>query len=427
MQGYLIEIALHFWDVLGEMAPYLLFGFLVAGGLSVFVSRDLVERHLGGRGLLSTLKATVFGIPLPLCSCGVIPVAASLRSHGASRGATTAFLLSTPQTGVDSVLVTLSLLGPVFAVFRPVAALVEGIFGGAVVAALERKGEDAAEIPPCQGPCCTGNFESGKMRGALEYGFLTLPRDIGKAMIVGLAAAAVIAALIPDDFFTRFMGGGIVPMLVMMGVGLPIYVCATASVPVAAALIAKGVAPGAALVFLLTGPATNAAAVSTIWKIMGKRTAVVYLLIVVAAALGSGFLLDAIFEGIGASSGPHAPYELPGPVKTGSALVLVGVLGAVLVPRRSSAQAPQMQEPGGETIEFTVSGMTCSHCVDAVQRALAEQPGVRVAAVDRETGRARVSGAGLNLDTLRRAAERLGYETDDETASKGNKAKEEIR
>ena len=126
------------WAVFGAMAPYLLLGFVVAGLLSVVISPEFVERHLGGRGIWPVIKASAFGVPLPLCSCGVIPVAASLRRHGASKGATTAFLISTPQTGVDSIMVTFSLLGPVYAVFRPVVALISGVFGGAVVTASER-------------------------------------------------------------------------------------------------------------------------------------------------------------------------------------------------------------------------------------------------------------------------------------------------
>lgn len=427
MLDYLWTVAVEFWDVLGEMAPYLLFGFLVAGVLSVFISRDIVERHLGGRGIWSAIKATVFGIPLPLCSCGVLPVAASLRSHGASRGATTAFLLSTPQTGVDSILVTFSLLGPVFAVFRPLVALAKGVFGGLIVTALEPRDDTGeTEALTCEGPCCTGGDSGSRIRRVIEYGFVTLPRDIGKALLVGLVVAGIISAVVPDDFFSSILGTGIVPMLVMMAVGLPIYVCATASVPVAAALIAKGVSPGAALVFLLTGPATNAAAVSTIWKIMGTRTAITYLVIVAVAALGSGFLLDAIFAGTGASAGPYVPYMLPGPVKTASALLLLGILVVALLPVQRERAAAEPAKAGGEGIEFAVTGLTCSHCADTVQRALGEVPGVDSAFVDLKTGTARVTGTGLSIDALQTAVERLGYGTADTKRVKRKRLQEEI-
>ena len=161
--GAVWKIAAAFWGTLSEMAPYLLFGFLVAGLLSVFVRPALVERHLGARGVLSVLKAAILGVPLPLCSCGVIPVAASLRRHGASRGATASFLISTPQTGVDSILVTYSLLGPVFAVLRPLAALLTGLVGGATVDVLAPDGA-ADDVPttPCRAECCAGGTEGRK-------------------------------------------------------------------------------------------------------------------------------------------------------------------------------------------------------------------------------------------------------------------------
>lgn len=404
-------VAVEFWGVLGEMAPYLLLGFLVAGLLSVFVSRDVVARHLGGRGIWSIIKATVFGIPLPLCSCGVIPVAASLRSHGASRGATTAFLLSTPQTGVDSILVTLSLLGPVFALFRPLVALAKGVFGGLIITAVEpRDTATGADTLVCDGPCCAGDDGKSKVVRALEFGFVTLPRDIAKSLLVGLVIAGVIAAAVPADFFGTVLGAGIVPMLVMMVVGLPVYVCATASVPVAAALIAKGVSPGAALVFLLTGPATNAAAVSIIWKIMGRRTAVTYLVIVAVAALGAGLLLDAIFAGTGSAAGPYMPYMLPGAAETASALFLLGVLAVALRPRRSADGSAGPTGTGKETVRFSIGGMTCSHCGESVEKALAACGGVETATVDVKGRQAIVIGTGLDLDTLRGAVERLGYQ-----------------
>ena len=297
---HLTDVLAKTWATLGAMAPYLLFGFLVAGVLSVLVSPQTVERHLGSRGLGSVVKAALFGVPLPLCSCGVIPVAASLRNHGASRGATTSFLISTPQTGVDSVFVTFSMLGPVFAVFRPLVALVSGVLGGVAVDVLEGPGEEKPAHPvSCTGECCSPAAAAGRGRlhRALRYGFLTLPGDIAKALLVGILIAGALSALVPQNFFADYLGGGGVAkqvgsMFVMMLVGLPLYVCATASVPIAAAMMHMGVSPGAALVFLMTGPATNAAAVLTIRKVMGRRTAVIYLATVAVSALAAGLLLN---------------------------------------------------------------------------------------------------------------------------------------
>ncbi|MCL5278555.1 MAG: SO_0444 family Cu/Zn efflux transporter [Planctomycetes bacterium] len=369
MLDFLLRLVVDFWATVGEMSPYLLFGFFVAGLLSVFVSQKMVERHLGGRGFLPVLKATLFGIPLPLCSCGVIPVAMSLRKHGASKGSTISFLLSTPQTGVDSILVTYSLLGPVFAIFRPLAALVTGLVGGILVDLFgqepgdlkmadggQRTEDSAAPNPQSaimspaaltggRNPqseaagehcCCHHAVSPGrKLLNGLKYGFISLPRDIGKPLLLGLAIAALIATVVPDDFFAARLGRGLPAMLVMMLIGIPMYVCASASVPVAAALILKGLGPGAALVFLITGPGTNAAGLATIWNTLGRRTAILYLLTVAGCALASGLVLDSIIQSIDIGVASHMHHMGPSVVQHLSAVVLLAVLGyAFLTGRR---------------------------------------------------------------------------------------------
>lgn len=286
------------WQILGEMSPYLLFGFLIAGILSVLILPEVVEKHLGQKGLLSVIKAALIGIPLPLCSCSVIPIAASLKKSGASNGATISFLISTPQNGVDSIMVLFALLGPVFAVFVPVVTFVSGIIGGILVNLF---GSDKTIIiesdhSECSDDCCPKRSPKNKILQALHYGYVTMPKDIGKALLVGLLIAGVISAIVPKDFFAGLFGNGIGSMLVMLLISIPLYVCATASIPVAAALILKGITPGAALVFLMAGPATNAATIATIWKIMGKKTAIIYLLTMATTALLSGIILDGIFK-----------------------------------------------------------------------------------------------------------------------------------
>jgi uncharacterized membrane protein YraQ (UPF0718 family)/copper chaperone CopZ len=413
----LVDIAARSWSTLEAMAPYLLFGFLVAGTLSVMISPETVERHLGRRSVWGSLKAALFGVPLPLCSCGVIPVAASLRRHGASRGATTAFLLSTPQTGVDSIFVTFSILGPVFTVVRPLVAFVSGVLGGAAVDVLDRKDDSKGTRAPirCEGECCNPQAKGGKFVHVIKYGFVTLPRDIGKALLVGILIAGVISAVVPGKGLGEYLGAepglghDLRAMFVMMIVGLPVYVCATASVPVAAALIAKGVSPGAALVFLMTGPATNAATIATVWKTMGRRTAVTYLATVAVTAFAAGLLLNHIDPR--AESMSHAGHSmLPPLVGTVAAVALLGVLGAALIaPLFERAKTPQPGE-GDRMMTFVISGMTCSHCVDNVTRALGGLAGVKEVAVDLKGGRAVVTGDGLDEGELRRKVEEIGYE-----------------
>jgi uncharacterized membrane protein YraQ (UPF0718 family) len=259
----------------------------------------------------------------------------SLHKHGASKGSTISFLLSTPQTGVDSIFVTLSLLGPVFAIFRPLAAFITGITGGTLVDILTRRTDGADQVPPkCSDECCEATETKLKIVKGLKYGFITLPRDIGKAMLVGLVIAAVISALVPDGYFAEKLGTGIFAMVVMMFLGIPVYVCATASVPVAAALILKGLTPGAALVFLMTGPATNAASFVTIWKVLGKATAITYLATVAGCALLGGILLDYIAAGIDIEIATRPGWMLPPFVKYTSAVVLLAILTFAIITKR---------------------------------------------------------------------------------------------
>jgi hypothetical protein len=326
------SILVDFWLTVAEMSPYLLFGFFMAGLLSILVSPRFVETHLGGRGLWPLVKASAFGVPLPLCSCSVIPVSMSLHKHGASKGSTIAFLLSAPQTGVDSIFVTLSLLGPVFAVFRPVAALITGVVGGVLVDLFGKTSPENNRSQKSNDKCCNGN-SIGKMVSGFKYGFVALPRDIGKAMLVGLVIAAFISTLVPDDFFAEKlkMGKGILPMLVMMVLGIPVYVCATASVPIAATLILKGLTPGAALVFLMTGPATNAASFTIIWKTMGKTTAIVYLAAVAGCSLAAGICLDYIAGGFDMEIVSRHAHLIPSFVKHASAVILLSILAHAIL------------------------------------------------------------------------------------------------
>ena len=406
-----ILILTSIWNVLSEMSPYLLFGFFVAGLLSVVISPEWVERHLGGRGMWPVLKASLFGVPLPLCSCGVIPVAASLRRHGASRGATTAFLLSTPQTGVDSILVTFSLLGPIYAVFRPLAALMTGLLGGSAVTLLDTDNTNLKAGPAkCADSCCSDAKARGWFGRSMHYGFVTLARDIAKPLLVGLVVAGIISAVLPKDMFAGKLGTGTGAIFVMMLVGIPIYVCATASIPIAAALIGLGLSPGAALAFLISGPATNAATITTIWKVLGRRTAVIYLATVALSAVGMGLLLNQVYTVMDVPGAGHmAVHEHSvGLFKTASAVVLLSVLVFALLPRSKSKPALAGKN-NAESTTLMITGMTCEHCVRSIKRALLERRGVETAEVDLKTGRAIVTGKSVDKEELQNAITELGY------------------
>ncbi len=413
MPDRLADLPAEFGAVLSEMAPYLLFGFFAAGALAVLISPAWVERHLGGRGMGSVFKAALLGVPMPLCSCGVIPVSASLRRHGASKGATTSFLIATPQTGVDSILVSYSLLGGVFAIFRVFWAFLSGIAGGAIVSLTE--GENDGDIAndnseQCEDACCAPDAGS-KLKRIFTYGFGVLPADIGRALLIGLVAAALISVVVPEDYFSDIVPSGILQVLVLMAVGIPIYVCATASIPVASALLLTGVSPGAVFAFLMTGPATNAAAIATIWKVMGRKTAIIYLSTMAVAAMVGGLLLNYIFEVGDISPTGESMWMLPQLIKDASAVVLLGVLGVAVV-RPWLAGARKLSPAAKGQVELRVTGMTCHHCTASVRRALLACKGVTDAQIDLESGTALITTTNVDTDRLCLAVDELGYTTE---------------
>jgi len=429
MKDVILGVVAASWSMLGAMAPYLLLGFGVAGLLSVVISPEWVERHLGGSRFGQIFKASLFGVPLPLCSCGVIPVAASLRRHGAGKGATTAFLLSTPQTGVDSVAVTYGLLGPFLAIYRPIAALITGFLGGALVHTLDRdsNGETAEVIPgtSCNDDCCGDDVNESRWLRALRYGFITLPRDIGKALLVGILLSGLIGALLEPDSLEAYLGGGVWAMLAAMLIGIPLYVCATASTPIALGLIHAGLSPGAALVFLVTGPATNGAAMTTMWKVLGRRSTMIYLLTVAVCAVTSGFVVDALIDSgqvpqtailrldaahVGGAEHEHGllPPAVGFWIEQLSAVLLLAVLAMAMWPRRKTAEKEKVVTDN--VVVFDISGMRCNGCRTSIQRALSECDGVGHAEVDLDNGRAMVIGLDLVPERLHAAVTSLGFE-----------------
>jgi uncharacterized protein len=280
-----------FWGMTAAMAPYLLFGFFMAGVLSVLLKPEFVAKHLGRRGFRQILKATAVGVPMPLCSCGVIPVAASLRNHGAGKGATTAFLASTPQMGVNSLMVSWGVLGWLFTLARVLAAFVSGLLAGVLVDHYDGDTETPDGNGGSEGPAGSGSWglKFGRM---LKYGFVTLPRDIGKSLLIGLLIAGAIGAFVPGGFISGYVESGFLVYVLLTVVAIPMYVCSTSSIPLALAFVHAGASPGGALVFLISGPATNAATISTIWKLLGRRTVLIYLGTIIAVSWIFGWLVD---------------------------------------------------------------------------------------------------------------------------------------
>ncbi|SEA35751.1 hypothetical protein SAMN05660420_01857 [Desulfuromusa kysingii] len=305
------RILLESWNILCLSAPYMLFGFFVAGLLKAFIPDDLIARHLGKENRSSIVKAALFGVPIPLCSCGVLPAAAGIRKQGATKGATTAFLIATPETGVDSISVTWVLLDPLMAMLRPLSAFITALVTGQMVRIFDPvcRTKDSAgteeNMSVTVSSCCSEDNQGeekrqtgflARLQEGMAFSFGDLFKDISGWFFIGVGIAGMITVFISPALVERWLGNPIIAMFVMLVVGIPLYVCATASTPIAAALVLKGLNPGAALVFLLAGPATNAAALSVISKIIGKRSTVIYLLGIIVSSVVLGFAVDAIYS-----------------------------------------------------------------------------------------------------------------------------------
>jgi hypothetical protein len=352
------------------------------------------------------VKASLFGIPLPLCSCGVIPVATSLYKHGANKSATTSFLISTPQTGVDSILITYSLLGPIFAIFRPIAALLAGIVGGLAVEIADN-GSESNVKPSTQ----VIDNDKSFFRRIYEYGFISLPQDIGKPLILGIMVAAMIAMIVPEDFFASYFGNGFMGLIIMMFAGIPIYVCATASVPIALALMIKGLSPGAAFVFLMTGPATNAATISTVWKILGKQTAFIYLAAVSGSSLVAGFFINLFSSEIDSHIHNHDHWMMPVWLQITSSVLLLAILTNSLLRLYfpSIFVSDESIKVNETDLVVSVGGMTCNHCVNSVTNAISEVINVENVDVDLGSGKTKINGNNINIDEVVEAITSSGY------------------
>lgn len=410
-----MEILKSLWVILCEMAPYILFGFLVAGLLQVFVDRRTMARHLAGRGWKPVVKAALFGIPLPLCSCGVLPTAVALRRRGASKGATTSFLIATPQTGVDSIAATYSLLGPAFAIIRPVAALVGAVFGGAAVVRFDSDNEAAAEIKDEADaePEIKGGV-GRKLLAAVRYGFVDMVASVGGWLVVGLIIAALITVFVPDELFVGLSRYPILAMLAVVVVAVPMYVCATGSIPIALSLMMKGLSPGIAFVMLMAGPAANFASVMILSKTQGRRATAIYIGSVVLTALAFGIIIDYLLPGEWFALGHvgamhcHDGAAAPGLFPTLCAVLLAALLVYTQIINRKHHHHNH-SITNEMTQEFNVRGMNCPHCQASVNRVICALPGVDHVDVSLKDARATVDGT-VDPEAVIKAVELAGFE-----------------
>ncbi len=339
---FIVDVLTSSWGMLQDASVYILFGIAVGGLLKMFLSTEYVVRHLGKGRFSSVVKAALFGIPIPLCSCGVLPAAASLKKQGANSGATTAFLISTPESGVDSISITYALLDPIMTIARPVAALLSALTAGFAENILNppagrsiKAVEAACQVDNCcDGSDCSPEEHRNhhsfieKIKAGMLYAIGDLWADLAAWFFVGILLAGVITTLLPAEVIESYLGGGLSSMLLMLVIGIPLYICATASTPIAAAFILKGVSPGTALVFLLVGPATNITSLSVLIGLLGKRATSLYLASIAIVSVLCGLALDIIYIRMGISAGAivgQAAEIIPAPVQLAATLFLIAI------------------------------------------------------------------------------------------------------
>jgi len=398
------------WNILLEMSPYLLIGFLLAGLLSVIIKQEVIERWLGKRTLGSVIKASLLGVPLPLCSCGVIPVTSSLYQRGASKGATTSFLTSTPQTGIDSILATAGLMGPVFSFFRVVVALVSGIIAGVLVDFFEKENVRPMDVASTKTEIENGS-NVGKLKGMVIYGLYTLPQDIAKNLVIGILLAGLLSTVLPTDLGAAYLTNPWITYIGVTLVAIPLYVCSTGSIPIAFALMAAGVSPGATLVFLIAGPATNVATITTLVKILGRRTIAIYLTSIVLISWLSGFILDAYGSSlIGTVKAHHVELGTPSTIKILSGIGLIVMLVWTSLYPKIKTPIRNSSVEGLRSSTLRVDGMTCSHCGSSISKAVLKIPGVQTADADPTQNLVWIKGNGYDLNAIIKAVADAGFE-----------------
>ncbi len=402
------------WGICLEMAPYLLLGFLFSGIISVFIDDSLVYKQIGQKNFSSVLKSTLMGIPLPLCSCGVIPVAATLKDYGASKGATTSFLVSTPQTGLDSIFLTYGMLGPVFAIFRPAAAFISGLFCGLIVNTIDEE-EHRHSSPNSKIKKNDSSFTERLTRG-LKYGFLTLPEDIVVPLFQGLVIAACIGFFVPPDFIASYVSANsLLEYFVMLLVSLPLYVCATASIPIALVLYSKGISAGAIFIFLMAGPATNASSIAIIGNIMGKKLLYVYMVLIAFSAVFFGVLFDLFFEVDDNILSQHNHHHMHENLFYIILTVLFGFImcNAYYSKRMKNISNIEISEKSeqnySDSLDLIVNGMTCSHCKESVESSIKSLYLDVETSIDLESGKVLIRGLDLDEVAIREKIEGRGF------------------
>ena len=413
-----------FIDLVTEMSPYLLLGFLLAGLMHAFIPGTIYSKYLAKPNMRSVVLAALFGIPLPLCSCGVLPTAMSLRREGASKGAAVSFLIATPQTGVDSIIATFSLMGLPFAIIRPIAALATAIFGGKMVNVIEGdegagkfdSTNEQAHDDLCGDSCCGGHDKVptsfvGKIIEALRYAYIDMMESVGKWLVVGLVVAGLITIFVPDSYFEIFKDNSFTSMLLVLCISIPMYLCATGSIPIAVAVMMKGLTPGAALVLLMAGHACSVASVLVVSKVLGRRTLIAYLGSIISGAVGFGLVTDYLLPRAWFMShlvANDACCEEESSLFATSCTILLFLLLANAFIRRRFCSKTNINSKNTMKQTFVIKGMSCNHCRMSAEKAILSVKGVTSASVDLGSKQAVVEGD-FSPEDVCKAVEETGF------------------
>ncbi len=394
--------------ILAQMAPYLLLGFFIAGILHVYMPQRAINKYFAGKGFWPAFNAALFGVPLPLCSCGVIPTGMALYKNGASKSSTVSFLISTPQTGVDSILATYSLLGLPMAIIRPIIAFITGVFGGIFTGALTKnESQNTFDNTTTKQKKLLWHQ---KIVAVFKYGFFDFLQDISKWLVIGLVIAAIISVIIPDNFFVNLNLPPIYQMLIILAFSAPLYICATASVPLAAVLILKGVSPGAALILLMAGPATNAATITMIGKVMGKKALISYLISIIGGAMFFALIIDyalpqqwfAITDNLHAGHHNHNATML---LNNLSAIILSVLLLFVLTKKYFIKNKPTNVQQK----QYIIEGMNCNHCKTNVETSLQKLDFIKTASVNLANKTVTIDADIVDENKIAQTINGLGY------------------
>lgn len=420
------DFVVSFWNLTADMSLYLLLGFVMAGFLKVLVPEGWVYRQLGQSSLLSVFKAALLGAPLPLCSCGVLPVAAQLKAGGASRPALLTFLVSTPVTGVDSILATYALLGGFMAVVRPVASVIVAVAGGIALLVWTKGRRETkpreVRLPPGLPRYSIRSLRMRRLWDGLEFAFTDLMAGMARPMLAGLLLGAAISVWLPPTLISDYLNKGPLPYLVVVALGIPLYVCSTGSIPIAAALMLKGLSPGAALAFMIAGPATNTVALAVARDLIGKKGFWIYVVVVAVGAVGTGMLTDVLagalqvtppMQQVGIEH-QSAVWSALGMVAAGILLFLLAYRGiAVPLFHRIRAREPALRKSSGfPTVVLKVPEAECSRCSATITATLQHLDEVRTVEVDLDRRLVTVElRARFQSAALVRALAKAGYES----------------